>query len=321
MKLIEFQTGFPKGTIGFKIWDAALKPVLLTVVTLVLFVVLSNANQAGSKYLMSQGLINKLTEDFIGLLGILFSLVLITYVTRVLCLKEKFNESPVSFKGSLKDTGYGFLCGFVVFGVVVLVSWFLGIYSITGFYWDTHSLSEVVFFFSSSLLTFAIVGLAEEFLFRVTLFQYTEESWGTITALIISSVLFGAVHMGNKEATWVGAIAIMVEAGIFLGAAYMLTRKIWFVAGIHWSWNLTQGPIFGSVISGSSSTQDGLFISKMEGSEWLTGGKFGPEAGLPAMIICTSVGIYFLIIAYRKGKFKKAIWNRPNVSPDIVSSI
>jgi membrane protease YdiL (CAAX protease family) len=46
--------------------------------------------------------------------------------------------------------------------------------------------------------------------------------------------------MMNPDATWIGAVSIMVEAGILLGAAYLYTRRLWLAAGMHAAWNFTQ---------------------------------------------------------------------------------
>ena len=40
------------------------------------------------------------------------------------------------------------------------------------------------------------------------------------------------------------AAAVMVEAGVMLASAYMLTRRLWFCIGIHIAWNFTEGGIF-----------------------------------------------------------------------------
>jgi hypothetical protein len=85
------------------------------------------------------------------------------------------------------------------------------------------------------------------------------------------------------------AIAIMVEAGVFLSAAYMLTRRLWLPIGIHAGWNFAQGGIFGVSVSGTGAT--GILQSTLTGPVWLSGGEFGAEASVVAIAICGTLGI------------------------------
>ena len=38
--------------------------------------------------------------------------------------------------------------------------------------------------------------------------------------------------------------------------------------------------------------------------EWLTGGAFGPEASLPALVVCTFAGVAALFAAWRTGRLR-----------------
>ncbi|MDT0300650.1 CPBP family intramembrane glutamic endopeptidase [Streptomonospora wellingtoniae] len=75
------------------------------------------------------------------------------------------------------------------------------------------------------------VAVTEELLFRGVLFRLLEEVGGTSAALVVSAVLFGAVHLANPGSTVWGALAIAVEAGLMLGAAYAATRNLWVPIG------------------------------------------------------------------------------------------
>jgi hypothetical protein len=82
----------------------------------------------------------------------------------------------------------------------------------------------------------------------------------------------------------------------------VLTGRLWVSIGFHAAWNFTQGYIYGATVSGGdfggalsrSSPRGGL-------PDWLTGGAFGPEASLPAVVICTAVGATTLWLALRQG--------------------
>lgn len=297
----------PVRSFKFWLWDFSFKPIVFLIVLLVLFSAITFPFQALNGYIKSTFTNPELLSRSVVLISTALAIFVANFFVFVFLKKQTFSESPVGFSKSGKELLNGFLIGAAVFSSVILVSWIIGIYSVTGFYWDSHSSFETFSFIAANLLFFLAVGLSEEFLFRAGMFHLFEETWGTWIALAVSSLFFGFVHLGNPQATLTGAIAITIEAGIFLGAAYLLTRKIWFVVGIHWAWNYFQGPVLGNVISGSTATQEGLLMSQMNGSDWLTGGIFGPEAGIPAMVICTSVGIYFLVKVHKAGLFKKSI--------------
>jgi membrane protease YdiL (CAAX protease family) len=152
-------------------------------------------------------------------------------------------------------------------------------------------------------------GILEETLFRGILLRQLERLVGTWWALAATSVLFGAVHMMNPDATWVGAISIMVEAGILLGAAYLYTRRLWLAAGMHAAWNFTQAWVFSVPVSGTGQPI-GLLQTRRIGPEWLTGGDFGLEASIPALVVATLAGLVLLWDAHRRGRFVAPPWRR-----------
>ena len=105
-----------------------------------------------------------------------------------------------------------------------------------------------------SMLSMAIAsGLFEEIIFRGIVFRHLETLAGSWIALFLTSAFFGVAHLINPDATWFAALAIATEAGILLGAAYMLTRRLWLACGIHAAWNFTQGWVFSAPASRRAS--------------------------------------------------------------------
>ncbi|MGH8327584.1 MAG: lysostaphin resistance A-like protein [Steroidobacteraceae bacterium] len=153
------------------------------------------------------------------------------------------------------------------------------------------------------MLSVAIMAaVGEELAFRGALFRILEESFGTSMALALSAALFGLLHAINPGATVVSTVAIALEAGVLLGAAYALTRNLWFPIGLHFGWNFTEGGIFGASVSGGSTTH-GVFSVSLSGPRLLTGGKFGPEASVIAIAVCLAVAIVLLVFAARNGRW------------------
>jgi len=102
------------------------------------------------------------------------------------------------------------------------------------------------------------------------------------------------------------AVAIMLEAGVMLGAFYALTGRLWMSIGVHAAWNFTQGYVFGAMVSGSDlGPAMARSTARSDVPTWLSGGSFGPEASLPALVVCTGIGSAILWQAWKSGKLTK----------------
>lgn len=145
-------------------------------------------------------------------------------------------------------------------------------------------------------------GFAEEIFFRGVLLRLIDKQLGSWWAIGLTSVLFGALHLGNPGASAWGAIAITIQAGLMLGAAYLLTRRLWFAIGIHVGWNLVQSSIFSINVSGSGYGSGGLLQSRLEGPVWLSGGEMGIEGSVICVLIGLVAGVWLLVLAYRRGQ-------------------
>jgi membrane protease YdiL (CAAX protease family) len=163
----------------------------------------------------------------------------------------------------------------------------------------------------NGLLTALIVptvgaAVTEEMLFRGVLFRWLEQFGGSWFALLLTSAFFGAAHLNNPNSSWIAAVGIAFEAGVMLGAAYMLTRSLWLPMGLHAAWNFTQGEIFDIPVSGTKA--DGMVDAQLSGNPLLTGNGFGLEASLIAIVIATLFGLWLLWLAIRKGEVKQPWW-------------
>ena len=102
---------------------------------------------------------------------------------------------------------------------------------------------------------------------------------------------------------------LLMGAGLLLAAAYMLTRRLWMSIGFHMAWNYTQSGIFSGIVSGAYA-KPGLIKATIEGPLVLTGGEFGLESSLMALLLCTSAGVMPLIKAIRRGNIVPPFWSR-----------
>ena len=204
---------------------------------------------------------------------------------------EKSPAQDVPRRKSLTDTAKGFGIGTLYFVLVVGVMMILGLYTILNIGNDR------TFHIVDSFFLFLIVAVGEEIWFRGVLFRWIDEKWGFAVALIVSALLFGAVHY--PQGTWWSSVAIAIEAGLLLGAAYKWSGTLWFPIGIHWAWNFFQGNIFGFAVSGGG-VEASLIHAKITGPEILTGGSFGAEASIIAVVLGALFSAYFIIRVYKR---------------------
>ena len=134
-----------------------------------------------------------------------------------------------------------------------------------------------------SIMLFLMVAVGEEVVSRGVIFRLIDERWGTWIALIVSALIFGFGHLSNDNSSWWASLAIAIEAGLLLGAAYKWSGNLWVPIGIHWAWNYTQGSIFGLAVSGNS-TGSHVLTTLVDGPDIITGGAFGPEASIITVI-------------------------------------
>lgn len=144
---------------------------------------------------------------------------------------------------------------------------------------------------------FFLVGLFEEFLFRGYMQSTLASGIRFWPAAIILSILFGAIHLGNKGEVWFGAV-MAGSFGILAAFALSRTGNIWFPIGMHaaWDWGET---FFYSTPDSGFLARGHLFNSSFHGPTWITGGSVGPEgsAFVFGVLALGAVGIHFLFPA------------------------
>jgi membrane protease YdiL (CAAX protease family) len=148
--------------------------------------------------------------------------------------------------------------------------------------------------FVASFGVMASAAVNEELLFRGVIFRFTQKRFGTGVGVALSAILFGGLHLLNSGATLWGAIAIAIEAGVTLALCYAATRSLWLPIGFHFAWNLFESGVFGTTVSGASNTAHGLLNTTLSGPAIVTGGSFGPEASLFAIVVCIAPIAFFI---------------------------
>jgi len=206
---------------------------------------------------------------FFSLLGTFFLLWLfMKYVD-----KEKFINLGFHIKNRLKEFNYGIVIG----ALIMIVGYLLLIIM------DQIIFKKLIFNPKEiilSILIYSIVAIVEEVLIRGYVLRNLMISFNRYVALIISSLLFSAMHGFNPNIDLMGIIDLFL-GGILLGISYVYTKNLWFPIALHFSWNLFQ-TFFGFNVSGQD-TYSIIEISLPE-KNLLNGGDFGFEGSILSII-------------------------------------
>ncbi|MER6526800.1 type II CAAX endopeptidase family protein [Streptomyces sp. NPDC001508] len=221
-------------------------------------------------------------------------LALASYVRLVRYLEGRSKPQELALEQARPELRRGIYLGLGLFTVTIALVAMTGGYHIHG--WGS---------IGGALTTLGLMSCAavtEELAFRGVLFRVLEEKTGTWGALIVSGLAFGGLHLINPDATIWGALAIAVEAGLMFGAVYAATRSLWLPIGLHLGWNMAEQGIYGTAVSGSGSSTGGLLHASVSGPQALSGGDFGPEASIFAVLVCVVPTVLFLLAAGRQGR-------------------
>ena len=204
---------------------------------------------------------------------------------------EKREIKEFSSKGIAKYLLSGTMIGLVLQSLTMLVIALNGGFEIV----SVNPISNVIIPFTIAFT----VAVFEEILIRGIIFRIIEEKLGSYISLLISAIIFGALHLLNPNSTLISGLCVGIEAGLLLGAAYIYTRNLWFPIAIHFAWNFMQSGIFGAITSGNEKTSS-LLTTKLTGNSFITGGEFGPEGTIQALIFCVLASIVLLQLSKHK---------------------
>ena len=157
------------------------------------------------------------------------------------------------------------------------------------------------------------VAIFEETLIRGILFRIVEEKLGSYFALIISAIIFGALHPVNPDSSFISAACVAVECGLLLGAAYIFSRNLWLPVAINFAWNFMQSGIFGAVTLGNEKTNS-LLTTQITGPKLITEGAFGPKGTIQAILFCLIATTVFMYFNIKRDKLLKPYWGKKAIT-------
>jgi len=224
-----------------------------------------------------------------------YEMLLLTYIpVSIITVAVTWCIHRFIFKRDHKRLGYRFSGLFVQLGIGVLWGSLL---VIVGFLLllvtdqiDILATELNAYLLFGFLAMFIFQSFSEEVIFRSYLIPTIERRLGTWSALIISSILFAMLHLGNVGISWVG-VSNLVLGGVLMGLLFIRYRNIWAPTGMHFAWNYVQSTVLGFEVSGYKVYS--YFSIQDKGADLWTGGDFGYEGSLVAVIFL-SVTCYFL---------------------------
>ena len=236
-------------------------------------------------------------QNLLSLLITLFSFAFISLLIffRVKVI-EKRSLSSIGFNKNnwLKKYSLGFLIGLVMMSIIVLILLLFGYITV-----EKNPIKPVGVSAISSVLVilfgWIIQGATEEIVTRGWLLNVLSSKYNIGFGLLISSTLFGLMHLTNPNVNYIAVINIIL-VGLFYGLYVIKTNDLWAVCGMHSAWNFAQGNIFGFEVSGLDVSVGSLIDLNLVGNNVITGGAFGPEAGIiSTFILLVSIGILLFI--------------------------
>ena len=233
----------------------------------------------------------------------LFSFVIILFLF-IFWVKviEKNALSSLGFvkRNWLKYLVWGILLSLLQMGVIALVYQVGGIGS-----FELNELSLEPILFVLGLFPFWLLqGGTEEVATRGWLLTRIAARTNLPLAIVISSSLFGILHMGNAGVTFLSVLNIILD-GVLAALLFIYTDSIWLVVAQHDTWNYVQGNLLGFQVSGTGADASIFSFTMGDGPDWLTGGAFGAEGS----IITTLVLLVSLVIVYLLGERKERVDN------------
>jgi membrane protease YdiL (CAAX protease family) len=220
------------------------------------------------------------------------------YIARRWLDKRSFESLGLKLSGrTWIDILAGIGITFIQMGFIYVLMLSLGWLTFEGFAWEFDPINTVITSVLTFFVVFVFVGWNEELLSRGYHLQTIASGLNLFWGVVISSAVFGILHLGNPNATWVSAAGIFF-AGLYLAYGYTRTKQLWLPIGLHIGWNFFEGVVFGFPVSGLDIYA--LTRINVHGPELWTGGAFGPEAGLIVLPSLVVGGV--LIWLYTKGR-------------------
>lgn len=246
--------------------------------------------------------------EFFRHYSLFFELFTFFFIALTVFLWVRYREKrPFSSLGFYKQDWFknllkGFLIGAVQFSLVVVLLLVTGTGSLKLGQLNLQSLIFVV-----AIIPFWILqGGTEELVTRGWLFPAVSAKSNIFIGILISSALFGALHLFNPGVTVLSIVNIILD-GIFACFLMLKYDNMWVLAGMHGAWNFVQGNIYGIQVSGQGASTSILNYSSQSSVDLLSGGAFGAEGSIFASIVLIGCIAYLYWSLKKENRLPQAL--------------
>jgi membrane protease YdiL (CAAX protease family) len=232
-----------------------------------------------------------------GLYSILYTWAFVRLMDR-----RRLKNLGVGFRrGWAADFAKGAILAVLIMGIVFAFSLVTGSIRIEGFARPAPEGTPIIAYLVGVVVAFLVVGFYEELMFRGYVLQRLTDRAGRIASIVVSSVIFAVFHGANPQADLFGIFNTAL-IGAVLCALYFRTGSLWMPIGFHAAWNFSLGYLYSLPVSGVP-LYGILKVVEVDPDSRLTGGSYGPEAGLLSTIVIAVWGAWL-------------IWRRTGRRPD-----
>jgi membrane protease YdiL (CAAX protease family) len=240
--------------------------------------------------------LSEITYAVLLLIGVLVTSLAVTlsvYLGRRYLDLRSFTSLGLSVdRRGVVDLLFGFGLAGLMMGFIFITLLALNWIQIESYAWQVEDWGNVAASTLVMLLLFSLVSWQEELLMRGYWLQNLSAGLSRSLGVLLSSAVFALGHWFNPNLNWPGILGLFL-AGLFLAFGYLRTKQLWLPIGLHLGWNFFEGTFFGFPVSGQYHYQ--LIRQTAAGPDIITGGPFGPEAGLILLpvLIAGTLGIYW----------------------------
>ncbi len=259
--------------------------------------------------LLGQGLLRGYISGSIYFLSVLISLYIqIKYLDKSSFKKYGLKLNNIWFK----EFSFGFLIPIIQLSIFFIFLYLTGNLTISNYFTTSSSDYSFIEGFLSEFFGLIIGSSAEEIFFRAFLFYLVYEALRTLKKdptkralliLFLIAPLFGLAHINNTGATIVSTINLGLDA-ILMCLPFLITGRLGMSIGMHLSWNLFQGAVFGFAISGNIAKASILKVNIVD--NLITGGSFGAEGSI-LLIVLDLIAIAFILLWKKHYNYKRFI--------------
>ena len=204
---------------------------------------------------------------------------------------------PLAFRlnKALKELAAGVALGIALSAGSVALLWLIGAYAVQAVLPSADWVRVLVAALPIPILS----SFLEELAIRGVVTRQIARTFSPGAALVVSAILFGAIHLGNDNASLGVGVGLVVQAGLLLGTAYLWTQRLWLPIGLHFAWNFMQAGVVGGALSGSKVSA--IITAAAKGPEWLSGGAFGIEGSAVTTTVCFAATAVMFYLATKGG--------------------